>query len=131
MALKTDLARNEYRTATRRLASSLGQAVAAGTAITLLDNTGIGPISGTFANLLPASVQTVGGQAFTVSYSGGTGNDLVLHTDADYRVAEDSPRIVSERYDGSGRCPRIVGLGAFIHGLPTVHARARAKPDPD
>jgi autotransporter-associated beta strand protein len=57
---------------------SLGQAVAAGTAITLLDNTGIGPISGTFANLPPGSVLAVGGQAFAVSYSGGTGNDLVL-----------------------------------------------------
>jgi hypothetical protein len=57
---------------------SLGYTPAVGDGFTLLDNTGPGPITGTFAGLPQGAVVTIGGQAFTISYVGGTGNDVVL-----------------------------------------------------
>lgn len=44
----------------------------------LIDNTGSGPIIGTFSNLPEGTHFTSEGQLWTISYQGGTGNDLVL-----------------------------------------------------
>ena len=49
-----------------------------GTAFTIIDNDGTEAVTGTFAGLAPGAVFSVGGQAFSISYSGGTGNDVVL-----------------------------------------------------
>lgn len=45
---------------------------------TILDNTGSAPINGTFAGLPEGSVLTLSGRSLKISYTGGTGNDVVL-----------------------------------------------------
>jgi autotransporter-associated beta strand protein len=60
----------------------------AGTQFIIVDNDGVDPISGTFNGLAEGSVAVIGGLPFTVSYIGGTGNDVVLT-----RVA--APRVLS------------------------------------
>jgi len=57
---------------------SAASPVSPGTAITLIDNDGTDAVAGTFAGLPKGAVVTVGGQTFTISYTGGTGNDVVL-----------------------------------------------------
>ena len=61
---------------------SLGYAPAIGTELTVINNTGITPISGTFSNLPHGQVVTLtyGGTPylFAANYYGGDGNDLVL-----------------------------------------------------
>jgi alpha-tubulin suppressor-like RCC1 family protein len=61
---------------------SLNFAPATGTNLTVVKNTGLGPITGTFSNLAQGQVisMTYGGVVyqFVANYYGGTGNDLVL-----------------------------------------------------
>jgi autotransporter-associated beta strand protein len=52
--------------------------LAPGTSFTLLRNTSMFPISGTFANLPEGSTLSVGSNTFQVSYEGGDGNDMTL-----------------------------------------------------
>lgn len=53
--------------------------VAGGTAITLINNDGTDTVTNTFAGLDEgATVTASNGQKFTISYKGGTGNDVVL-----------------------------------------------------
>jgi autotransporter-associated beta strand protein len=60
-------------------ASLLGSYVfTPGTVHTILTNDGSDPIGGTFSGLAQGTAFTVGGHAFTISYTGGTGNDLTL-----------------------------------------------------
>jgi autotransporter-associated beta strand protein len=51
-----------------------------GSQFTIIHNTGSSPISGTFTNLPQGAKVTVGGHTFTISYTGGAGNDVVLST---------------------------------------------------
>lgn len=60
------------------LALSGGFAATPGTAITLINNDGADAVTGTFAGLPQGAQVAVGGQVFTISYTGGTGNDVVL-----------------------------------------------------
>lgn len=53
-------------------------ALPVGTSYTIVDNTGISPISGTFAGLPQGSVINSGNNAFMITYVGGTGNDIAL-----------------------------------------------------
>ena len=55
-----------------------GTTIAPGTVFTLINNTGAGPIAGTFSNLADGSIVEHGGSSFQVSYEGGDGNDLTL-----------------------------------------------------
>jgi hypothetical protein len=57
------------------LTASLGFGPAFGGGFMIIDNAGTGPINGTFAG---GSTQTIGGVLFAISYTGGTGNDVVL-----------------------------------------------------
>ncbi|MBN8459840.1 MAG: cadherin-like beta sandwich domain-containing protein [Verrucomicrobia bacterium] len=61
----------------------LGHAPQPGAILTLVNNTGLEPIAGTFANLAQGEVidLTYNGEnySFAANYCGGTGNDLVLH----------------------------------------------------
>ncbi len=52
--------------------------LATGTVFTVINNTSVNPIFGTFSNLSDGSVFTSNGNNFQVSYTGGTGNDLTL-----------------------------------------------------
>lgn len=52
-----------------------------GQVITLISNGGTDPVIGTFANLPEGSSILINGQSFTVSYTGGTGNNDVTLTE--------------------------------------------------
>lgn len=49
-----------------------------GMVLTLISNTSVNPVSGTFNNLPDGSIVTISGNNFQVSYEGGDGNDLTL-----------------------------------------------------
>ncbi len=51
-----------------------------GSQFTILNNTGEGPITGTFSNYPEGSTITAGGATFKITYAGGDGNDVVLTT---------------------------------------------------
>jgi autotransporter-associated beta strand protein len=55
-----------------------GPLVPIGQSVTLIDNLGTNPITGTFAGLPEGATLTANGQEFTISYVGGDGNDVVL-----------------------------------------------------
>jgi hypothetical protein len=57
---------------------SVDHAPAVGDTFTILDNAGTGATQGTFAGLPQGATVTAGGTTFTISYAGGTGNDVVL-----------------------------------------------------
>jgi autotransporter-associated beta strand protein len=52
--------------------------LAIGTVFTVINNTSVNPIFGTFSNVSNGSVFTSNGNNFQVSYTGGTGNDMTL-----------------------------------------------------
>jgi fibronectin-binding autotransporter adhesin len=52
--------------------------IPAGRQLVLINNLGTGPVVGTFAGLNEGAKITAGGETFTVSYQGGSGNDVVL-----------------------------------------------------
>ena len=53
-----------------------------GDSFVLIDNDGTDPVSGTFAGLPEGAVFAVGDTSFRITYSGGTGNDVVLTAEA-------------------------------------------------
>lgn len=61
---------------TLSIASATG--LAAGQQITIINNGNSVPINGQFKGLVEGSSITVGNTTFTISYKGGTGNDVVL-----------------------------------------------------
>ena len=60
-----------------------GTAGAVGTSVRLIDNTGSSAVQGTFAGLAEGGTLTAGGHSYSISYTGGTGNDVVLTRIAD------------------------------------------------
>jgi hypothetical protein len=60
------------------LTLSLGFAPVTGNTFTIINNDGTEQVAGTFNGLLEGAQITAGPQAFTISYQGGTGNDVVL-----------------------------------------------------
>jgi autotransporter-associated beta strand protein len=73
------------------LAATLGSGFnpGVGAMFTIIDNDGTDAVTGTFAGLAEGAVFSIGGQAFSISYSGGTGNDVVLT-----RSAATAPAVV-------------------------------------
>jgi hypothetical protein len=53
-------------------------APATGTVFVLINNDGADPVVGTFAGLAQGATVSAGGQSFTISYTGGDGNDVTL-----------------------------------------------------
>ncbi|AWM37417.1 Extracellular serine protease precursor [Gemmata obscuriglobus] len=62
------------------LAVTLGFTPVAGTSFTLIANDGADAVTGTFNGLAEGATFTSGGVTFTISYVGGTGNDVVIST---------------------------------------------------
>ncbi len=60
------------------LSVSLGFTPLIGTIFTIVNNTGSGAVTGTFAGLPEGSLLSVGTSTLAVSYTGGTGNDVTL-----------------------------------------------------
>jgi autotransporter-associated beta strand protein len=65
-------------TAALNLTLGSGFSPAAGTLFVIIDNDGTDPVTGTFAGLPEGATVTGNGLSFTISYHGGTGNDIVL-----------------------------------------------------
>lgn len=51
---------------------------AAGTQFLIIDNDGVDPVTGTFLGLAEGATFSAGGQSYSITYVGGTGNDVVL-----------------------------------------------------
>jgi len=91
--------------------------VAAGTELTIIDNdSAIDPVVGTFIGLAEGDTVVAGDQVFTISYTGGDGNDVTLTPSQAQIVA--GPAIVefgdvetSQSEDGVGSVPQILVLG--------------------
>jgi autotransporter-associated beta strand protein len=49
-----------------------------GMVLTVISNTGVAPIAGTFGNLADGAIVAFGGNTFQANYEGGDGNDLTL-----------------------------------------------------
>jgi uncharacterized repeat protein (TIGR01451 family) len=62
------------------LSGTMGFTPPTGSTFTLINNDGADPIVGTFAGLPEGATVTFSGQAFRISYVGGSGNDVVLST---------------------------------------------------
>jgi uncharacterized repeat protein (TIGR01451 family) len=60
------------------LSGSAGFTPTTGASFIIIDNDGVDAITGTFAGLPQGATIVLSGQAFTISYSGGSGNDVVL-----------------------------------------------------
>jgi autotransporter-associated beta strand protein len=60
------------------LSGSMGFTATDGMQFTIITNDGGDAVTGTFSGLAQGATTTLSGQTFTVSYTGGTGNDVVL-----------------------------------------------------
>ncbi|MBP3956537.1 Ig-like domain repeat protein [Gemmata sp. G18] len=60
------------------LSVTLGFTPALGSTFTIIANDGTDAVTGTFIDLAEGAVFSVSGQAFRISYAGGTGNDVTL-----------------------------------------------------
>ncbi|MCL4207988.1 MAG: hypothetical protein KJ000_36335, partial [Pirellulaceae bacterium] len=69
---------------------TLGYTPAVGDSFILINNDGSDPVTGTFGGLAEGSLLLVGGGVFQITYTGGTGNDVVL------------TRIAAGVWDGEG-----------------------------
>ena len=49
-----------------------------GAQLRIIDNTGAGPVAGAFTGLAEGASFSIDGQSFQITYTGGTGNDVVL-----------------------------------------------------
>ncbi|MBS1187140.1 MAG: hypothetical protein H6R04_1158, partial [Burkholderiaceae bacterium] len=83
-----------------------------GNSFTLIDNDGTDAVTGTFAGLAEGSTVTIGGRQFTISYAGGTGNDVVL------TVANAAPVISSN----GGGATATVSMAENTTAVTTVTA---------
>lgn len=97
---------------------------AAGATYILIDNDGVDAVTGTFSGLAEGASITAGGATYTISYAGGTGNDVVLTLPA-APVAESGDGVMS----GSEGGDRLVGGSTADHikvfgGNDTVTANA-------
>jgi hypothetical protein len=82
----------------------VGYMPAVGTQFVIIDNDGTDAVVGNFAGLPQGGVILISGRPFTISYTGGTGNDVVLT-----RVA--APRVLSTQVnDGSAQRSRVASL---------------------
>jgi autotransporter-associated beta strand protein len=92
------------------LSLSTTQALPIGTAITIIDNDGVDAVTGTFTNLPQGATFLVDGQLFAISYTGGTGNDVVL-------TRTGGPTVLRTQVnDGSVQRSRVTDLTVTFSG---------------
>lgn len=73
----------------------------AGTTYKIVDNTSSSPINGTFKNLPQGGTISVGGKTMVISYTGGSGNDVVLTVSGGCSVAIRASRSVKPNSTGN------------------------------
>jgi autotransporter-associated beta strand protein len=82
----------------------------------IIDNTGVSAVSGSFLNLPEGSRITLGNNEFTITYSGGTGNDIALI------VVKKGQIIIFNPLPGAGVSLAEVDAGAVASsGLPVTY----------
>mgnify|MGYP001409650749 CR=1 FL=1 len=89
------------------LTATLGYSPTVGDQFIIINNTGASPISGTFAGLPEGASLVIGGLNFTITYVGGTGNDVVLNRVAGVPVPQVNAVQVN---DGSAQRSRVTSL---------------------
>jgi autotransporter-associated beta strand protein len=88
-------------------------AIAVGTAITLIENDGADPVTGTFSLLPQGATFFAGGQLFAISYAGGTGNDVVV-------TRTGGPTVLGTQVnDGSAQRSRVTSLSVIFSAQVT------------
>jgi hypothetical protein len=73
----------------------------AGTQYTIINNDGADAVVGTFAGLAQGATVNIGGKNFTISYIGGTGNDVVLTRSSDSAVFGRRVFYNQSKFDGN------------------------------
>jgi autotransporter-associated beta strand protein len=102
--------------------SALGGAgFSVGTNFTILDNTGAAAVNGTFAGLPEGASFTSGGSLLRISYTGGTGNDVVLTS------IVPPPQITSE-LSASGAVDMSFNYAIIASNSPTGYAATDLPP---
>jgi autotransporter-associated beta strand protein len=106
--------------------------------ITLIDNLGPSPVSGTFTDLPEGARLTLAGSQYAITYKGGTGNDVLLKlvdtsapTVAPSRRPSDTTPVATAATTGSSSYWRTAGLAvlaalAGVLGLVVVRLRRRS-----
>ena len=83
--------------ATLRFANESTDVPRPGRSVTLIDNDGVDPISGTFNGLPEGAMLRDGSRYFVITYHGGTGNDVVI-----YQVVPPTTNFVVTNLNDSG-----------------------------
>jgi uncharacterized protein with beta-barrel porin domain len=98
-----------------KLTITLGTKPKLGQALTIIKNTGSSPVSGTFAGLPEGAKFTVDGIPFRISYSGGSGKDVVLSTgDSIVSTSQSSSSSDTGSPQGSGSFPIGMLIGMLV-----------------
>ena len=96
--------------------------------VTIIDNDGTDAVIGTFAGLPQNARVIVAGRPMRISYTGGTGNDVVLTPEV---LAVPGYEVLTGTYVGNGvDLRRITGLGfqpdlVIVKATTGIHAVAR------
>ncbi len=91
-----------------------------GTTFVLLDHDGTDAITATFAGLAEGATVKIGGSSFSISYTGGSGNDVVLTAINDAPEAGDDTFTTSD--DVSPFAGALLGNDADVDSSFTVSA---------
>ena len=102
------------------LSLSVG-AVAPGTTFTIIANDGTDAVTGTFAGLAEGAIVDAGAARFSISYQGGTGNDVVLSALPRGTAGDDNftASAAAERIDA------LEGIDTVTFGFRLVDATVR------
>ena len=114
------------------LTTTLGYTPAPGDVLTIINNDGTDAVTGKFTGLPQGAMVNIGGTAFTISYTGGTGNDVTLG------IPTPPPTVTSVQVNGGAAqqlerdesvnvtFSRVVSLPAQPH--ERIHPRHRHHP---
>lgn len=106
------------------LTGSLGFSPTVGQAFTIIDNTGINPVVGTFAGIAEGGTVAIGSKVFQVSYVGGDGNDVTLTTTAAAPPAAKVTGVVIN--DGAAQRSRVTTIRVNFDQPVTLASPATA-----
>ena len=99
-----------------------GYVAPVGTTFRLIDNDGTDAVTGTFSGYAQGSTFTVGYDTFQISYTGGTGNDVVLTVTAGPRVWDGGGDGVTwnDANNWDGNTLPTAGQDVYINGVGVI-----------
>lgn len=95
-----------------------------GQTYTIIDNDSADAVIGTFAGLAQGATITVDGHTFTISYTGGTGNDIVLTVTG---VPPSTPNTGFQLLSANPTATLVASLGAIVSIYALVRLRRLEK----